>query len=873
MENTQAERAGVDTAGIETATRFLSAIFQEGDVFLLRPVEAWTEKGKKQSRVDYRNTCHRSLRQPQLEATLRGLWEAAPKGHLNLFFGTCPRYGLKGQYDLAWQIRTVRCLWVDIDNVTAEEAIERVRKAGLPKPSIVVNSGNGVHLYWLLDQPYLIDDVEDPPAVLTEWVEKRGKKKPRKYILKDGARFYLDKNKHLTRLSAKALHIQDVLSGMAKQVGGDHTHDVARLLRLPGSLNRKDGRNGAEPRPTALLRCEPSLRYPLSAFEPFKCESPESERARKIEAMPLPTPRKPTAKVSDTLEERIAVCKIAEAGQRSEADFAMCCLALRKGVAKEDVWKRVEEVGKFKDEGERYFNITWAAAEYAVKSETYENLAGKTLWETPAADDNEPQPARPTIEIAPQTPVADTLREITDCLIATKECYNRCDQMVVVHQDDISPILTPAELAGLLNPQVEFYYIDSKGGAFKPLSSSYGSTWLNNRHERGRLQEIKLFTRNPVYTADWRITAPGFDPHSSIYYAGAAVEPRKGTEHLDKLLQDFCFKSAADQANYIGILVTSVLIPRFIGTKPAALFNGNQAGLGKTVLAQIIAILRDGKPSATVSFNPSDEEFEKRLGALVHRGATTIIIDNAKSRGRNPKIESACLERSITDPILSFRLLGKSQEIRAENSHIFCITANSADVSPDLVSRSVVINLEHEGDPKRRTFQLADPEGYAEEHRTELLGELLGMVERWKDAGMPCVSVNTRFNKRGWGNVVGGILHVCGLPDFLANADAAAEELDDSRRDFVELIRLLADHPQGSWTPAELVEQCVKHDLLKSELGDGSARSMATRFGKLAGRFIDELCGIDEERVAVLRRVPDRKGFVYRVAVTESAER
>ena len=51
------------------------------------------------------------------------------------------------------------------DHVTVAEARERVAKAGLPPPSIVVNSGNGVHLYWLLDEPFLIDDAGDPPPV------------------------------------------------------------------------------------------------------------------------------------------------------------------------------------------------------------------------------------------------------------------------------------------------------------------------------------------------------------------------------------------------------------------------------------------------------------------------------------------------------------------------------------------------------------------------------------------------------------------------------------------------------------------------------------------------------------------------------------
>ena len=199
------------------------------------------------------------------------------------------------------------------------------------------------------------------------------------------------------------------------------------------------------------------------------------------------------------------------------------------------------------------------------------------------------------------------------------------------------------------------------------------------------------------------------------------------------------------------MLLTTLLVPRFIGSKPAVLFNGNQPELGKSILAQILAILRDGHPVETASYNPNDEEFKKRLGSLVRRGVTTLIIDNAKARGRNPRSESACLERSITDATLSFRLLGYSQDMRAENSHIFCLTANSPDVSRDLITRSVVVNLYYEGDPARRNFSLADPETYAQEHRLELLGELIGMVERWKASGSPVVQVNTRINKRGWG--------------------------------------------------------------------------------------------------------------------------
>jgi hypothetical protein len=312
------------------------------------------------------------------------------------------------------------------------------------------------------------------------------------------------------------------------------------------------------------------------------------------------------------------------------------------------------------------------------------------------------------------------------------------------------------------------------------------------------------------------------------------------------------------------------LISHFIGSKPAVLFNGNQPGLGKSTLAQILARIRDGAEASTASYTENDEEFEKRLGSIVKSGATTIIVDNAKAKSRKAKIDSACLERSITDPILSYRLLGHSSEIRAENSHIFCITANAPDVSPDLLTRSVVIDLYHEGNPKLRGFSMNDPEAYVQTYRRQILSELVFMVERWKDAGMPLEKTQTRFNKKNWGNIIGGILHVNGEPDFLANADEAAAAMDDTRREFCDLVGLLAQHSKGTWTAAELTDLANEHFLLRSELGKGTPRSQCTRLGVLAGRYVDERFGMDDGAIATFQRSDIGRKTLYHVSLEAS---
>jgi hypothetical protein len=73
---------------------------------------------------------------------------------------------------------------------------------------------------------------------------------------------------------------------------------------------------------------------------------------------------------------------------------------------------------------------------------------------------------------------------------------------------------------------------------------------------------------------------------------------------------------------------------------------------------------------------------------------------------------------------------------------------------------------------------------YVQTHRQQLLSELVNMVERWRFAGMPLATTQTRFNKKNWGNIIGGILEANGEPDFLDNADEAAAAMDDTRREF-----------------------------------------------------------------------------------------
>lgn len=135
-------------------------------------------------------------------------WELAPSlanrsieiGRMNtaasVYFGVNPRDARGGE---ARHVSTCRSLVADFDGgIGWPEARQRIEDAGLPDPSAVVASGGGVHAYWRLAEPI------DPAS----WSG-----------LQRGLAAMLDSDTKIT--------------------------DPPRVMRLPGTVNRKPARNGA----------------------------------------------------------------------------------------------------------------------------------------------------------------------------------------------------------------------------------------------------------------------------------------------------------------------------------------------------------------------------------------------------------------------------------------------------------------------------------------------------------------------------------------------------------------------------------------------------------------------------------------------------
>ena len=143
----------------------------------------------------------------------------------------------RGSYD---DVIAIPGLWIDIDVAgpahraanlppTIDDALDLLRQFVL-RPSLVVDSGHGVHAYWL-------------------WAEI--------------APFGTDEERRETQRLLRRL--QSAIRGLAVARGWtiDTTSDLARVLRVPGSTNRKDG---IDPRPVTII-AEHEHRYDPSDFD------------------------------------------------------------------------------------------------------------------------------------------------------------------------------------------------------------------------------------------------------------------------------------------------------------------------------------------------------------------------------------------------------------------------------------------------------------------------------------------------------------------------------------------------------------------------------------------------------------------------------
>ena len=240
-------------------TSFLDLLFADA---LGEPVPGWIETRYIEDR--------RSITPPirewwessrDLATALPAIAERAQQDGRAVFFGVLPR-ATRGD-GTASSAAPGMVAWCDVDFKEVEEPEARRRIAAFPvTPSVVVHSGRGLHLYWLMKEP-------TDPATLRE-------------------------------ISKRAAHA----------LGGDRCFDAARILRMPGTRNVKacwlDDAYRFEPSaPVVTIEyADAAMRYNPDDFDVLPEAPADTERRDTVLPTNAAIPAEVSARVAQLIKDR-----------------------------------------------------------------------------------------------------------------------------------------------------------------------------------------------------------------------------------------------------------------------------------------------------------------------------------------------------------------------------------------------------------------------------------------------------------------------------------------------------------------------------------------------------------------------------------------
>jgi len=370
---------------------------------------------------------------------------------------------------------------------------------------------------------------------------------------------------------------------------------------------------------------------------------------------------------------------------------------------------------------------------------------------------------------------------------------------------------------------------------------------------------LEALVEHPVVRPGGEIAdVPGYDPVTRLLYVttgeltvpAIALEPtaddlQRAIETLMECLGEFPYVDGAGLANTLAMFLTPMVRPAIAGPVPLACITAPAAGTGKGLLTEIMAIVATGKAASMFQAPSNPEEWQKSILAHLVAGNSVICIDNVEGALRDPTL---CM--TLTGEYVEGRVLGRTETIVMPQRATWTATGNNLKVAGDMPRRCYWIRLDPQTDePEARQFTIPNLKAYVMARRGEIIWALLTMVRAWYAAGCPeapqdgATQIMGSFD--GWQRVVGGILHVAGVPGLLSNQKEMRELIDTDMPMWRAFLEAWAACIKAPVTAKGLIGECrerpelmevvpdwliVKGEIDARRLGNGLSAREGRRF-------------------------------------------
>ena len=367
------------------------------------------------------------------------------------------------------------------------------------------------------------------------------------------------------------------------------------------------------------------------------------------------------------------------------------------------------------------------------------------------------------------------------------------------------------------------------------------------------------------------LASNGYDSTTRLYVAAPGglelrvpTRPRstdaaRSASLLLDLVGDFPFESPAHRSAWLAGLLTPLAWFAFDGPAPMFLIDGNVRGVGKGLLADVVALLLTGRRFPVMSYASDREELRKKITTVAVEGERMVLLDNLAGAVGND-----VLDRALTADRWKNRLLGTNRDYDGPLHICRFGTGNNVQLQADTARRVCHVRLEtpDERPEDKNGFRHPDLRAHVLRHRGELLSAALTILRGWHVAGRPHRDLPAWGSYEGWSGVVRPAVVFAGLPDPGQTRLALQTQAD---RDAGSLALLMS--AMERLDPA-------RRGLTAAELVDAARRSGPDGPGASLRAAVDELCGkLDSRALGCRQRHFRRRTVGGRVLDQSGADR
>lgn len=245
---------------------------------------------------------------------------------------------------------------------------------------------------------------------------------------------------------------------------------------------------------------------------------------------------------------------------------------------------------------------------------------------------------------------------------------------------------------------------------------------------------------------------------------------------LRGVLEGFPFVDAGSRSVALSAILTAVC-RKSLRTAPLHGFSAPTMATGKSLLADVVAIIATGRDAPVMSQGEDNEDDRKRLLSILMQGDPVVVIDNVTKPVTGDAMCSILTSESYQD-----RRLGANEQVRVGTRTLFIANGNNLEFREDMSTRAILCTMDARVErPEMRSFSV-DLRSEVPRRRGDLVAAALTILRAHAVAGRPGdLTPFGRFEE--WSATVraalvwAGEADPCATRDAVSVGDSATEEL------------------------------------------------------------------------------------------------